>query len=58
MKNIVKDDNGSDYEIKDTERFVKHIFEFHSSGSSIHEEDGYYFTVDDLFRENVWKLLK
>ena len=43
---IGKDDNNY-YEIQDVEKFLKHINKFHSSGSSIHEENGYVFLVDD-----------
>ena len=55
MTYSIKDRNGQDYEIKDIERFAKHISKNHSSGVSIHEENGYYFTVDDAFREKILK---
>ncbi len=35
----------------DAETFIKHIKKYHSYGISIHEERGYYFTVDDDFRK-------
>ena len=53
----VKDNNGIYYEIKDIKKFVKHIFQFHSSGISLHQEDGCDFTVDDAFREKVVNFL-
>ena len=53
MKYIIKDNNGSDYEIKDIEKFNKHIFTYHATGNSLHEENGFYFTVDDDFRKKI-----
>ena len=49
----IKDLNNNDYEIQDIKRFLKHIYEFHSSGSTIHEENGYYFLIDDKFRKLI-----
>ena len=37
--------------------FQKHIITHHSSGVSIHEENGHYFRVDDKFRENILKIV-
>ena len=54
----IKDNNGRDYVIKDIESFYQHIQEYHSSGTSIHEENGHYFTVDDAFRLKVETLHK
>ena len=54
----IKDNYGIYYEIKDIKKFAKHIFRFHSSGVSLHQEDGYDFTVDDVFREKVANFLK
>ena len=53
MTYTIKDRNGQDYKIQDIERFAKHISENHSSGNSIHEENGYYFTVDNAFRKKI-----
>ena len=50
-KLILRDRNGVDYEVKDPQRFSNHIFNVHGEGSSIHEEEGHYFLVDDDFRE-------
>ena len=48
----IKDDNGKLIEI-DIEKFKKHIDEYHYNGSSVHEENGYYFTVDQKFRDKI-----
>ena len=52
----IKDNNGNDYIIKDISSFYQHILENHSSGTSLHEENGHYFTVNDVFRSEVKKL--
>ena len=51
----IKDLNNNDYEIQDFDAFLKHINEFHPSGSSIHEENGYFFLVNDNFRKLINK---
>ena len=51
----IKDKNGKYYEIKDLKKFARHIFEFHSKGSSVHEEGGYFFIIDDRFRQRLVK---
>ena len=43
----IKDDNGKEIEV-DLKKFQKHIDEYHRSGISIHDENGHYFTVNDL----------
>ena len=48
----IKDDNGKLIEI-DIEKFKKHLDEYHLNGSSIHEENGHYFTVDQKFRDKI-----
>ena len=67
MKNsplILIDNDGKKYEVKDPIRLRKHIFLEHSTGTSIHEEEGHYFTVDDDFRKLIlikntgWSLTK
>lgn len=55
-KIILKDLNNRNYCIKDLHKFKKHISEFHGSGSSIHEENGFFFIVDQKFRENLFKI--
>ncbi len=54
----IKDINGNDYIIKDISSFYQHIFEYHSTGTSLHEENGHYFTVNDEFRSLIYKLYK
>ena len=55
-KLILKDLNNRDYCINDFERFKKHILEFHGSGSTIHEENGYYFRIDQKFKKIFLKI--
>ena len=52
----IKDLNNRDYEIKDLSRFISHIKTFHSHGTSLHEENGYFFRVDDKFRKFLYSL--
>ena len=54
----IKDNNGYDYVITDIDSFYLHIQEYHSSGTSIHEENGHYFTVEDDFRLKIETLYK
>ena len=54
----IKDNNGIYYEIKDMQKFAKHIFQYHSTGISLHQEKGCNFTVDDRFRAKVANFLK
>ena len=51
----IKDNNGKMIEI-DIKKFKKHLDEYHSSGSSVHDEDGHYFTVDQNFRNKIKSL--
>ena len=56
MKKIsIKDDEGKEIEI-DLVKFIYHINKFHKIGTSIHDENGHYFTVDDNFRKKIQKL--
>ena len=52
MKRIIKDDNGKDVEV-DLKKFMEHIDRFHKTGTSIHDEDGHYFTVNESFRNKL-----
>ena len=52
----IKDNNGNDYIITDVKSFYQHILDYHSSGTSIHEENGHYFTVDDVLRSQIEKI--
>ncbi len=48
----INDNQGQSVEV-DIDKFKKHLDEYHSSGSSVHDEDGHYFTVDKNFREKI-----
>ena len=49
----INDNEGKSVEI-DIDEFKKHLDEYHSS--SVHDEDGHYFTVDQNFRDKINKL--
>ena len=49
-KIVLKDLNNRNYTVEDFDRFKSHIDKYHSTGSSIHEENGFYFKIDDFFR--------
>tara|TARA_Y100000591_G_scaffold109179_1_gene92854 strand:- start:502 stop:684 length:183 start_codon:yes stop_codon:yes gene_type:complete len=49
------DNDGNRVEI-DIKKFKKHLDEYHPSGSSIHEEQGHFFTVNQAFREKIKNL--
>ena len=51
-KVIIKDDNGREVEV-DLNKFIDHINQYHKTGTSIHDENGHYFTVDDNFRKKL-----
>ena len=51
-KVIIKDDNGREVEV-DLNKFIDHINQFHKTGTSIHDENGHHFTVDDNFRKKL-----
>ena len=51
----INDNQGQTVEV-DIDKFKKHLDEYHSSGSSVHDEDGHYFTVDQDFREKIISL--
>ena len=55
MSNIlkIKDINNNTYIVENVDEFISHIDKFHSKGSSIHEENGYFFKVDDSFRKLI-----
>ena len=53
----IKDDNGKEIEV-DLNKFQKHIDEHHNTGTSIHDEEGHYFTVNDNFRKKLKELNK
>ena len=45
----IKDMNDNVYLVKGLRQFIKHIKDYHNSGPSIHEENGFYFFIDDKF---------
>ena len=49
----IQDIYGKEYEIPDLNHFISHINKFHTINgrpdNSIHEENGYYFKIDDDF---------
>ena len=51
----IKDNQGKLIE-GDIVKFKKHIDEYHSNGSSVHEEDGHYFTINQNFRNKILNL--
>ena len=56
MKKVeITDDTGNIIKV-DIEKFKKHLDEYHSTGSSLHEENGHYFTVDKDFRDKIESL--
>ena len=54
-KIILKDDNRRSVEVK-LKTFVDHINHYHKTGTSIHDENGYYFTVNERFRKKLKKI--
>ena len=57
MKKIfIKDDEGKEIEVN-LDKFIDHINQFHKTGTSIHDENGHYFTVNDNFRKKL-KVMK
>ncbi len=52
----IKDLNDRTYLIDDIDQFVSHMNEYHAHGVSIHEENGFFFQIDDCFREKIKKL--
>lgn len=54
----IKDINNNCYRVDDLKSFTDHIETYHSHGISIHEENGYFFRVDDNFRKQLNKIKK
>ena len=48
----INDNQGKSIEV-DIDKFKKHLDEYHSSGSSVHDEYGHYFTLDQNFRDKI-----
>ena len=58
MKKItIKDNKDKEIEIV-LQKFINHINEFHNTGTSIHDENGHYFTIDDNFRNKLKQVKK
>ena len=57
-KVTIKDNNRNDYVMADIEAFQKHLLDYHFSGTSLHEEKGHYFTINDEFRKMIESLVK
>ena len=61
-KLTVKDNSGKDYTIDDPKRFKQHLLNFHISNGkadlSLHEENGYYFTVTTKLLNEVITFIK
>ena len=47
-----RQDTGNKIKV-DIKKFKKHLDEYHLNGSSVHEENGHYFTVDQKFRDKI-----
>ena len=48
----INDNHGKSIEV-DIDQFKKHLDEYHSTGSSVHDEDGHYFTVCLLYTSDA-----
>jgi len=55
---IIIDIKKKKYEVKNFKKFSDHIFKYHSTGVSIHEENGFFFEVDDDFRSKISLYMK
>ena len=53
MKKVEITDNSGNKIKVDINKFKKHLDEYHLNGSSIHEENGHFFTVDQKFRNKI-----
>ena len=54
----LKDNKGINYIVKDIKIFARHIFDFHATGTSVHQENGHDFIVNDEFREKILQFLE
>ena len=54
-KTVLKDDSGNNVEV-DLKVFIDHINQYHKTGTSIHDENGHYFTVNEEFRKQLKKI--
>ena len=52
----ILDDKNIEVEV-DIKDFYMHLLKYHSTGESLHEEDGHYFTVNGKLRKKIKQLL-
>jgi len=59
---IIIDNSGRKYEVKDPQRFFDHLIDYHCTNNignhSIHEENGYYFTITEELFTKVESFIK
>jgi len=59
-KIIIVDNYGRSFEINNLDNFKNHLINFHSyngkADNSLHEENGYYFTINEDFYNMIMKL--
>jgi len=59
-KIIIQDNYGRSFEINNLDNFKNHLINFHSyngkADNSLHEENGYYFTINEDFYNMIMKL--
>lgn len=58
----ISDDYGNQYIVEDPARFRQHLIDFHSKNGegdySLHEENGYWFTVTPEFYNRIMQMTK
>tara|TARA_E500000178_G_C16809118_1_gene656090 strand:+ start:524 stop:709 length:186 start_codon:yes stop_codon:yes gene_type:complete len=54
----IKDMYNRSYTIKNLDEFINHINEYHKEGNSIHEENGFFFQINNSFREKIKKIIR
>jgi hypothetical protein len=55
-KKIVLKDDSKNLVKADLKIFTDHINRYHKTGTTIHEERGHYFTVNNAFRKKLKKM--
>ena len=56
-KKIIKDNYGKSFST-DLKKFIQHIEMYHKTGTSLHVEKDYYFTVNEKFRKKLKSMIK
>tara|TARA_Y100000991_G_C21680834_1_gene225103 strand:+ start:304 stop:498 length:195 start_codon:yes stop_codon:yes gene_type:complete len=51
----IKDLYNRCYLIENLDAFISHMNQYHAEGTSIHEENGFIFRIDDSFRKKIKK---